>query len=505
MQRLRNVQRVRSRRCGVACWARRDGRQSRYSAGLSCAFPLQRRQARTLGRGGVLDCIQQILSCACAFSIPYPFFPCPVLLFNPEMPSRKSESGDGPPSSSRRSSMRRLSSIASFYALNPFHRRRSNNTDASTAASSTSNLSLASSSTQPPKPSSLQTSSSQILPTKDDFTAQPIPTVPADLPSQRSSYICLPDDPIGGMPRSRTFSNLPLPTRARKNSAVQPSESPSRLSSVFLPSTRLPSPAMSNRKHSMSRLGAGHSTNHRIRNRMKRSDTEPLLPADLEHVNVVRSTAFKENISLSPVKPLPMTSYDNKELYGSTLPSRSYASRHAWADASDAATPVPDLSEPSHTRALRAWADHAGSIHTYGSSIPHLRQVSHASKASFSSPVYHSSHERAPSPGKPMPVQRWNSQPVLSNITNRRNSRYEIMERRLMSEVQPEAPPPPPKTPMTGEALNPGRARGTSRSSLLQQVTEMSGPGLSPSCCPSLFPFSQRVGFRLCSFQQSFR
>lgn len=61
------------------------------------------------------------------------------------MPSRNIDSHEtASASDSRRDSLRRLSSLASLQALNPFARRRSHNTENSLAASSSSNLSLAS-------------------------------------------------------------------------------------------------------------------------------------------------------------------------------------------------------------------------------------------------------------------------------------------------------------------------------------------------------------------------
>lgn len=137
------------------------------------------------------------------------------------MPSRKSDTTETSQNESHRSSLRRFSSIASFQALNPFSRRRSTNND-STIVSSTSTLSLSSSTNATSKPSQkvASSSSSGQFPSDDDLTALPVPPVPGLSTSRRSSYICLPDDPIGGMPRSRTFSNLPLPTRARRNPAM---------------------------------------------------------------------------------------------------------------------------------------------------------------------------------------------------------------------------------------------------------------------------------------------
>ncbi|KAK0843284.1 hypothetical protein LTR03_008789 [Friedmanniomyces endolithicus] len=371
------------------------------------------------------------------------------------MPFRKSESSDAG-SDSKRKSLQRLSSIASFDALNPFTRRRSNNTTDTTTNSSTSNLSLSSTAANAPlpPPQCLQSSTSQLFSIEDEVTALPIPPVLGNFPSRRSSYICQPDDPIGGMPRSRTFSNLPLPNRARRITALShvPSQSHTRIPSAFLFSSRLPSPAASNRKHSVSKLPLSEPKVPLIRNRMKRSDTEPLLPVNVEQTsNMHRSTAFKENISPSPVKPLPETAmYEDREYYGSSFPSRGYANRHGWVDIGKGSEPLLHF-------------DACGE--NFSNSLRDPHHVSHALKPSFSSPAYRSTRERPSTPAGPAPVQRWNSQPVLTNVTNRRNSRHgEILERRLLSAVQPDPPAPPSETTLSAEALVSGKVTALRKS-----------------------------------------
>ncbi|KAK4570537.1 hypothetical protein LTR86_002617 [Recurvomyces mirabilis] len=394
------------------------------------------------------------------------------------MPSSKSDLNENAPPDSIRSSMRRLSSIASFQALNPFSRRRSNNnTDTSTAGSSTSNLSLSSTTVNPPQPTHLPaSSSSQHLSTHDELTESvlPIPPVPANLASTRSSYICLPDDPIGGMPRSRTFSNLPLPAKPRRSTTMAPSKSHTRLPSMFLPSTRLPSPAVSNRRHSMSKLAAAEAMQPTIRNRVRRSDTEPLLPVNIEpYSNYGRTTAFKENISSSPIKPLPYAAtMDHRQMYGSGLPSRGHAARHGWSESSDNSTPLLSSSENSRNSSIAYLADMIAPF-DLSSSPSTAQHFSHAYKPSYSSPTYRRSRDRPATPGKPMAVQRWNSQPVLTNITNRRTSRHgEIQERRLLSELQPILPAVQTITPLAGETLPRSRARTMSNASQLRQIAE---------------------------------
>ncbi|KAK0288706.1 hypothetical protein LTR35_003104 [Friedmanniomyces endolithicus] len=387
------------------------------------------------------------------------------------MPFRKSESSDAA-SDSKRKSLQRLSSIASFQALNPFTRRRSNNTtDTTTTNSSTSKLSLSSTTANAPlpPPQCLQSSSSQLFSIEGEVTALSIPPVLGTFPSRRSSYICLPDDPIGGMPRSRTFSNLPLPNRARRNTALPrvPSQSHTRIPSAFLSSSRLPSPAASNRKHSVSKLPLSEPKAPVVRNRMKRSDTEPLLPLNVESVATVgRATAFKENISPSPVKLLPETAmYEDRDFYDSSYSPRGYADRHGWVDIGKGSEPLLHF-------------DACGE--NFSSSLRDPQHVSHASKASFSSPAYRSTRERPSTPAGPAPVQRWNSQPVLTNVTNRRNSRHgEILERRLLSAVQPDPPAPPPETTLSAEALVSGKVTALKKSTpQLPQLAERD-PSLS--------------------------
>ena len=349
------------------------------------------------------------------------------------MPSRKSGSSEATLSDSRRTSLRRLSSIASFQNL--FIRRRSNNATDQTANSSSSNLSVTSTTVNAPGPTKKYNGSTSESEQGDTVTELPLPPLASQAPARRSSYICLPDDPIGGMPRSRTFSNLPVPTRTKK---TMPSKSHSRLPSAFLPSTRLPSPPMSTRKHSHSRLFSMENKAPPVRNRIKRSDTEPLLGVDVQQQShLPRSTAFKENISLSPIKPLPARDmFHHKDQYSSSPPSQQYHSAHTWSDTSS------EGSDPCLSGTL-----------PFGSSPPYANHPAvQIAREHKSSPAYRSSRDRPPTPGasalEPMAAQRWKSQPILTNRSNnRRNSHVtEIKQPRLMSARQ--APTPPPKTPL---------------------------------------------------------
>ncbi|RMY56168.1 hypothetical protein D0863_13073 [Hortaea werneckii] len=418
------------------------------------------------------------------------------------MPSRPSD-GSEAASEPRRTSLRRLSSLASLHALNPFARRRSNNsnpqhphphsrqhntdhTDNSIATSSTSNLSASSHVTRPSH--SLQT---EPFPPceEDELTALPLPPAPSCATSRRSSYICLPDDPIGGMPRSRTLSHLPLPIRTRRQPSIANSKSHSRLPSTIHPSsllpgptstsTRIPTPPTSNRRYSNTRLTPSDPHPSFIRTRMRRSDTEPLLPVQVEQTNPGRHTAFKENITLSPVKPLPLTMLNNKDLYGSALPSRAYASRHGWQGDTDGTQP---LLQHQH----------------FGSAVPlsHTRQHSTAT-VTQSSPAYRSSRHRLSTPRIPsaQPVQRWNSQPVLTNITNRGSSKHgEVIERRLMTEVQPAPPPLPPKTPLSAEALETGKVKNLSKSTTHLPRGSVQSPSLAALATKSRPPSFNQSG-----------
>lgn len=372
------------------------------------------------------------------------------------MPSRKSNSSETQPES-RRSSLRRLSSIASFQTL--FARRKGNTAADNTAASSSSNLSL-SLSCATNDTSGQSTAATSHLPREDSIAALPQPTAASRLSSKRNSYVCLPDDPIGGMPRSRTFSNLPVPVKTRKASNLSQSKSHARLPSGFSSSTRLPSPPTSTRRHSHSRLASLESKVPIMRTRAKRSDTEPLLPTPSEQGSGFgRSTAFKENISLSPVKPLPAmdVSYEGCLAGQTDIPQAAYGTLRPWRAS------VEEHSIPSSSA--------FGYINPYAS-----HPAVQIARENRSSPAYKSVPQRKQTEGAgmPQPVQRWNSQPVLTNVTNshRGSLRGEIKQTRLMSARQ--APTPPlPKTPVAWEASKVGRPKSSSFSlSNLLQPTE---------------------------------
>ena len=388
------------------------------------------------------------------------------------MPTRKSGSSETTTQSdSRRSSLRRLSSIASFQTL--FSRRRSNNATDHTAASSSSTLSLASTTGHAPVPSSFLNISTNSLQAEDTVSDLP-PPLATHHPARRSSYICLPDDPIGSMPRSRTFSNLPLPTRARKANPIVPSKSHSRLPSAIFPSSRLPSPQMSTRKHSLSRLASTEAKAPPIKNRMMRSDTEPLLGVNAPQSSLLpRSTAFKENISLSPVKPLPALDMSNyRQKYPSPLPNHPYGAYQLAERRNDRQPSFGLVQHPSSPPLPQ---------HQKAPKIP-------TSREHRSSPIPANTRDRRPPSFTH--VQRFNSQPVLTthnNFHNRRDSQHgEVKQTRLMSAKQPPTPPLP-KTPLrTSQSRTTTAVSGASKST--PHVTQSSNQNTNPSQPPPRHP-----------------
>lgn len=382
------------------------------------------------------------------------------------MPTRKSLSSDVAPSSeSRRSSMKRLSSIASLAHLNPFHRRRSNNaSDSITSLSSDVSLPLTSTTTIAVTSSRKPSESSSTVFSENAPPAAPTIAIESQASFlRRSSYICLPDDPIGGMPRSRTFSNLPLPTRQRKSDARIPSDSHTRNFSNLTPATRLPTPPASTRKHLMGNLPVASSRYQSVRNRMRRSDTMPLLPLNPDQMsNLPRSTAFKENISLSPVKPLPELEPFDEADFSSPLPAGSYMEDQLWDQTSSATLPR----DSSVYGSLPATA--------YSSSSPPRDKFNF-----YSSPAYQTRQRyptRSSSFSRPVPVQRWNSQPVLANTTNvRAAAHHEIRQTRLLSARQ--APTPPlSQSPLSVREIGAPatRVRGNSVSSSVHHLRRSS-------------------------------
>ena len=183
-----------------------------------------------------------------------------------------------------------------------------------------------------------------------------------------------------------------------------------------------------------------------MRNRVKRSDTEPLLPPTFQQGNSFgRSTAFKENITLSPVKPPPVM--DVSAPYGHSGIAVGNTAHRLRRESTDEG----GIREPSAF----------GYVYAGHPAVQMAREHR-------SSPAYKGVPQIKPFQGAgiPQPVQRWNSQPILTNVTNtHRASLYgEIKQTRLMSARQ--APTPPLlRTPLAWEGPRFGRAKSTSFSS----------------------------------------
>ncbi|GAB7363129.1 hypothetical protein MBLNU230_g3418t1 [Neophaeotheca triangularis] len=391
------------------------------------------------------------------------------------MPSRKSQGSED----SNRPSLPRLASIASFQALNPFNRRRSNNTTDTSNATSSSKVSVTSRRTTSVGLRSFDASDS---PTQNiTYGPQPPPepsTEPMpDLPSsKRANYMHLADEKASNLPRSRTFSNLPLPSRTKKPTSMVVSKSHNRLPSIIRPPSRIPSPPTTGRKHvgvgvgGTSAIGRVH-----ISRQLQRSDTMPLLRVDAEEsCHIPRSTAFKENVAFSPEKSTPKKGWRNA-FRGPSTPAKIAAVGEGWLESQESLS--GNTVQPQESL----------------SSLPLSRYSRHPAfraKPFLSSPAYKPSAERLPTPGAP--VQRWTSQPVLVPQPNpRRSTHGEIKQPRLLSTRAPPTPPPP-QTPLTisETAVPPARRQSTNNSSHIRQRSEQSptltnssaGPG--PSAPP---------------------
>ena len=208
------------------------------------------------------------------------------------------QTGNGP---SDRPSMRRLSSLASLHQLNPFGRRRSTNfTNSPSSAVSVASTPLSSDELSPLVPGS-----------RDRGLDEPLP-VPSKSPDRtvfdrRTSWLPVPQKPSTTLPRSRTLSNLPVPT----SQARRPSNAECTQSGQEAPQKGLPAPSESRRNVKLYLPSAPKGILKPNRNKgLVRSDTEPLL--DLNAATTPRVTAFKEN--LSPGQPSPTKSflYDRK-------------------------------------------------------------------------------------------------------------------------------------------------------------------------------------------------
>jgi hypothetical protein len=213
----------------------------------------------------------------------------------------------------------------------------------------------------------------------------------------------------------------------------------------------------------MGNLPMAASRYQSVRNRIKRSDTMPLLPLNPEQMsNLPRPTAFKENISLSPIKPLPELEPFDEADFSSPLPAGSYMEDQLWDQTSSATLPH----DPSFCSNLP--------VHAYSGDSSSRENFNF-----YSSPTHQTKRRyppRSSSFSRPVPVQRWNSQPVFANTTNiRATAHHEIRQTRLLSARQ--APTPPlSQTPLSVQELGAPatRVRGNSVSSSVHHLRRSS-------------------------------
>lgn len=188
----------------------------------------------------------------------------------------------------------------------------------------------------------------------------------------------------------------------------------------------------------------------------------PLLTSNVDQAsNLPRPTAFKENIS--PIKPLPELEPFPEPDFGTSLPAGCYMEDQLWEQTSSTVLPR----DPSFCGALPA-------AHYPGRESPPRDRSNF-----YSSPAFNTKQAwppRSSSLSRPPPVQRWNSQPVLTNTTNiSANGHHEIRQTRLLSARQ--APTPPlPRTPLSMQAMGAPttRVRGGSVSSSVHHLRRSS-------------------------------
>ena len=342
------------------------------------------------------------------------------------MPSHHNDSS-APPiperSTTRKSSLRRLSSLANLQ-LNLFNRRRSNNaTDTSSNAAS---ITSSSSSTA----HLYHNKSSPALEYSMSAFYEP-PSIPLSSgiseDDESQPWLPMPEQQNLRIPKSRTFSNLPVPVR----SSLRSSYLPKSQSSMLLPSSRIPTPS-GNRRDSKSRLVPTSKSILKPRgNRgLPRSDTEPLLAsASTEYRHKLpRITAFKENLSLSPIKPLPSLDLGERKLKFSPSP-------------------------PTVTNRKVNIARHPQSLDAALASCEPTTSVTKRPELSVtqSSPIRKTATERRPN--TPLGLPRYSSQPALPTATSGKRVSFgpDIRQQRLLSIKNP--PTPPPKTPSNTTSL----------------------------------------------------
>jgi len=217
-----------------------------------------------------------------------------------KMPARQHPSSSEAPLSSSptsptpRSSLRRLSSLANLQQFNPFNsfsRRRSSH--------------------------STQNSDD------DPYLLNTYQQQRAQNQQHRQTYLSSSGEPVPTLPKSSTFSNLPL-TRNRNHSKPPVSMKP--LGSAKPPS-RIPTPSMS--ASAKTRLASATKSILKVGNRrgLTRSDTEPLLDPHRSQDVPFSVISKKENVSLgvstSETKTMPIQ-LPEVPLYPLEMTTRSF-------------------------------------------------------------------------------------------------------------------------------------------------------------------------------------
>ena len=217
------------------------------------------------------------------------------------MPARQHPSSNeaalssGPTSPDPRSSLRRLSSLANLQQFNPFNsfsRRRSSH--------STQN----------------SDDDPYLLNTYQQQAQNKLP---------RQTYMSPSEEPMPILPKSSTFSNLPL-TRNRNRSKPPVSMKPL---GPTKPPSRIPTPSMS--ANTKTRLASATKSILKVGHRrgLTRSDTEPLLDSHRSHDDDVpgSTTTHKENVSLGvSTSETKSKAIELPEVpsYPTEIPARSY-------------------------------------------------------------------------------------------------------------------------------------------------------------------------------------
>lgn len=304
-------------------------------------------------------------------------------------------------------SMRRLGSFAHIN-LNPFSsRRRSQLPDAAMIAATNSALSVPA---VPSVVSSRQTSTVNLISPAPDcaLPMQPKPT----FSSRRRSYIPVPEDTCHVLPRSRTLSNLPLPAKVKGPLSMSKSKS-----IMMLPPSRLPTPTRIDTKNRLS-IGTKAVLKPNKHKSLQRSDTEPLLSVASDSStfqNAPRTTVFKENLSLSPIK--------------------SKADIHMFEDSLPSSDAMPHVSRQPSWYLQQSLGPRKTPV--AATSVP--------ASGAQSSPIKKAISRKPTTPEK---LARGRSQPVLAhrshNVPTKKASySADIKQHKLLTPRQPPMPPPP--------------------------------------------------------------